>query len=167
MNVFSIQKMRHGKTFAALAFSVLVAAACATVPSSPEGAAEVRNKLTVLQNDPNLADRAKVEIRDAEAAVRLAEQPVSAAEAPLGAHRVYMADRQVEIARAKATTRYAEDQRARFAAERDAARLAARTREADAARYDADRAAADAEIAPGRIPHAPGLMPNAPGRMPP
>jgi outer membrane protein OmpA-like peptidoglycan-associated protein len=147
MNVSRIQKMRHGKTLAALAFSVLVAAACATVPSSPQGAAEVRNKLTVLQNDPNLADRAKVEIRDAEAAVRLAEQPVSRDEAPLGAHRVYMADRQVEIARAKATTRYTEDQRARFAAERDAARLAARTREADAARYDADRASAQADRA--------------------
>lgn len=145
MNVLGTNKMRRGKTFAALAFSMLVAAACATVPSSPEGAFEVRNKLTVLQNDPNLADRAKVEIRDAEAAVRLAEQPVSAAEAPLGAHRVYMADRQVEIARAKATTRYAEDQRARFAEERDAARLAARTREADAARYDADRATAEAD----------------------
>jgi outer membrane protein OmpA-like peptidoglycan-associated protein len=147
MNDFRIQKMRRAKTFAALAFSVLVAAACATVPASPEGAAQVRDKLTVLQNDPNLADRARVEIRDAETAVRLAEQPVSAAEAPLGAHRVYMADRQVEIARAKATTRYAEDQRARFAAERDAARLAARTREADAARYDADRATAQADRA--------------------
>ena len=147
MNLFSTQKMRHGKTFAALAFSVFVAAACATVPASPEGAAAVRDKLTALQNDPNLADRAKVEIRDAETAVRLAEQPVSAAEAPLGAHRVYMADRQVEIARAKATTRYAEDQRARFAEERDAARLAARTREADAARYDADRATAQADRA--------------------
>jgi outer membrane protein OmpA-like peptidoglycan-associated protein len=58
-----------------------------------------------------------------------------------------MADRQVEIARARATTRYAEDQRARFAEERDAARLAARTREADDARYDANRAAAEADRA--------------------
>ena len=147
MNVFSTQKKQVGKTLAALAFSVLVAAACATVPSSPEGAAEVRNKLTALQNDPNLADRARVEIRDAELAVRLAEEPLSADEFALGAHRVYMADRKVEIARAKATTRYAEDQRARFAEERDAARLAARTREADAARYDANRAAAEAERA--------------------
>jgi outer membrane protein OmpA-like peptidoglycan-associated protein len=147
MNILNSQHVHRGKTFAVLTFSVLMAAACATVPSSPEGAAEVRNKLTVLQNDPNLAGRAKVEIQDAEAAVRLAEQPLPAAEAPLGAHRVYMADRQVEIARARATTRYAEDQRARFAEERDAARLAARTREADDARYDANRAAAEADRA--------------------
>jgi outer membrane protein OmpA-like peptidoglycan-associated protein len=53
----------------------------------------------------------------------------------------------VEIARAKATTRYAEDQRARFAEARDAARLAARTREADRARDDADYARADASRA--------------------
>jgi hypothetical protein len=88
MNVFIIQKMCRGKTFAALTFSVLVAAACATVPSSPEGAAEVLSKLTVLQNDPNLASRAQIEIRDAEAAVSLAEQPLPATEASLGAHRV-------------------------------------------------------------------------------
>ncbi|RPH98467.1 MAG: OmpA family protein [Lysobacterales bacterium] len=147
MNVFRSEKTRRGRTLAALAFALLVAAACATVPSSPEGAAEVRNKLTVLQSDPNLAVRAKVELRDAEVAVRLAEQPLPATEASLGAHRVYMADRQVEIARARATTRYAEDQRARFAEERDAARLAARTQEADDARYDADRATAEADRA--------------------
>lgn len=147
MNVFRSEKTRRGRTLAALAFALLVAAACATVPSSPEGAAEVRNKLTVLQSDPNLAVRAKVELRDAEAAVRLAEQPLPATEASLGAHRVYMADRQVEIARARATTRYAEDQRARFAEERDAARLAARTQEADDARYDANRATAEADRA--------------------
>lgn len=147
MNVFSAQNLRGGRTFVALAFSVVVAAACATAPTSPDGAAEVRNKLMVLQNDPNLADRAKVEIRDAQMAVLLAEQPLSREEYPLGQHRVYMADRKVEIARAKATTRYAEDQRARFAEERDAARLAARTREADAARYDANRATAEAERA--------------------
>ena len=147
MNMLNSQNVRRGRTFAVLVFSFLAAAACATVPSSPEGATEVRNKLTVLQNDPNLASRAQVEIRDAEAAVRLAEQPLPATEAPLGAHRVYMADRQVEIARARAATRYAEDQRARFAEERDAARLAARTREADDARYDANRATAEADRA--------------------
>jgi len=58
-----------------------------------------------------------------------------------------MADRQVEIARAKAATRYAEVERTRFAEEREAARLAARTLEADNARDDADMARADANRA--------------------
>jgi outer membrane protein OmpA-like peptidoglycan-associated protein len=60
---------------------------------------------------------------------------------------VYLADRKVEIAAAKASTRYAEDQRATLGAERDKARLDARTREADAARSDADTARATAAAA--------------------
>jgi outer membrane protein OmpA-like peptidoglycan-associated protein len=51
-----------------------------------------------------------------------------------------MADRMVEIARATATTRQMEVERERMGEERDAARLAARTLEADTARADADSA---------------------------
>ena len=68
----------------------------------------------------------------------------------LGAHRVYMADRKVEIAMARASTRYAEDQRAKLGDERDRARLDARTREADAARIDATRAQGEADMAQRR-----------------
>jgi len=118
---------------------------CASAPVSPPGAADVRAKLSQLQQDPNLGSRVPVAIREAEAAVRLAEQPVGS-DAELGAHRVLMADRKVEIAKARAATRYAEDQRSRLSEERESARLAARTREADQARDDADQArdAADA-----------------------
>jgi outer membrane protein OmpA-like peptidoglycan-associated protein len=100
-----------------------------------------------LQNDTNLANRAELELKEAETAVLLAEQPLPTTEASLGAHRVFMADRKVEIARAEATTAYTEDQRKRYAKERNAARLAARTREADQARDDADYARADASRA--------------------
>lgn len=48
-----------------------------------------------------------------------------------------MADRAVAIAEAKATTRYAEDQRIRLGEERAAARLNARTLEVSKAREDA------------------------------
>lgn len=102
----------------------------------------MRGKLTTLQEDPNLADRARMELRDAEVAVRLAEQPLPDDDAALGQHRVYMADRAVAIAEAKATTRYAEDQRTRFGEERAAARLNARTLEVSKAREDAAEAAA-------------------------
>lgn len=144
MNRSTMQTIQRAGTFAAVVLSSFVLFACAVTPSAPAGSAEVRSKLSALQSDPTLAQRAPVEIRDAEAAVRLAEQPLPSTEAPLGQHRVYMADRRVEIARAKASTRYAEDQRARFAEERDAARLEARTREADVARADANRARDDA-----------------------
>ncbi len=147
MNCLTARTIKQTATIAAMAITSLVLVACAVAPTSPTGASEARSKLNALQNDPNLAERARVEIQAAEVAVRLAEQPLDASEASLGAHRVYMADRKVEIARAKATTRYAEHQRTRFAEERDAARLAARTQEADRARTDADDARADARRA--------------------
>jgi outer membrane protein OmpA-like peptidoglycan-associated protein len=127
------------KTCAAVGVCAFILAACAAGPVSPEGSAAVRSKLTALQNDPELASRARVEIREAEKAVQVAEEPVADADAALGAHRVYMADHGVEIARAKATTKLAEDQRARLSEERDDARLAARTREADKAKAAATR----------------------------
>ncbi|HUG04793.1 MAG TPA: OmpA family protein, partial [Steroidobacteraceae bacterium] len=131
-----------------------VLAACATTPQSPEGAAEVRSKLTRLQSDPNLTDRAPLAVQEAETAVRIAEEPVGK-DVALGAHRVYFADRKVEIAIAQASTRYAEDQRKTLTEERERARLAARTREADRARADADAARAGAADA-ARIASADG-----------
>jgi len=134
---------RSLKSLALAAAVSCVLAACATTPQSPEGAAEVRSKLTRLQADPNLADRAPLAVQEAETAVRIAEEPVGK-DVALGAHRVYLADRKVEIAMARASTRFAEDQRESLAEERERARLAARTREADRARADADAARAGA-----------------------
>jgi outer membrane protein OmpA-like peptidoglycan-associated protein len=121
--------------------SILLAAACTTAPVKPDGAAEARVKLTQLQSDPNLASRAAVAIKDADAAVRAAEQPEVNKE--LAAHRVYLADRKVDTAKALAETRLAEDQRAEITAQRDSARLDARTHEADAAKGQAATARAE------------------------
>lgn len=120
--------------------------ACATAPLPPAGAADARTRLTNLQSDSKLGNRAPAAMKDAEAAVQAAEQPVTSKDADLGVHRVYIAERRVDIATARATTRYAEDQRAKLGDERDRARLEARTREADSARTDATvaRNAADA-----------------------
>lgn len=134
---------RHAKALTIAAAVSFALAGCATAPVSPDGAASVRSKLTELQSDPRLADRAPVAIREAEAAVRVAEEPL-ADDAALGAHRVYMADRKVEIAMAQVSTRYSEDQRSKLGDERERARLAARTREADMATADAAAARASA-----------------------
>ncbi len=134
------------KTLAAVATVSLLLAGCVSTPQSPPGAADARAKLTRLQSDSNLGSRAPVEIKDAEAAVKLAEIPVPRDKA-LGAYRVYLADYKVEIAEAKATTRYAEDQRVELSKQREHARLNARTREADMARSDANRARDDANRA--------------------
>ena len=122
----------------AAAVSVTLAG-CATAPVSPDGAAEVRAKLMRLQSDPDLATRAPVALKEAETAVLAAEAPVTSDEdSALGAHRVYIADRKVEIAMAQAATGQAENQRVKLAEEREKSRLDARTREADAAHADAD-----------------------------
>jgi outer membrane protein OmpA-like peptidoglycan-associated protein len=121
--------------------SILLTAACTTAPVKPDGAVEARAKLTALQSDPNLASRAAAAIKDADAAVSAAEQPELNKE--LAAHRVYLADRKVDTAKALAETRFAEDQRADLTAQRDRARLDARTHEADAAKDQAATARAE------------------------
>lgn len=125
------------KTGAVVLLSSLLLTACAMSPTSPDGSEDVRTKLTQLQQDPDMMNYARVELRDAEAAVQLAEQPVDNDEAALAAHRIYMADRMVEIARAKGETRLLEAERELLAEQRGAARLAARTLEADRAHAEA------------------------------
>jgi outer membrane protein OmpA-like peptidoglycan-associated protein len=137
MNTLFRNHAGYAKALTVAAAVSFTLAGCATTPVSPDGAAEVRAKLTRLQSDSNLAARAPVALQEAETAVRAAEVPV-ASDAALGTHLVYMADRKVEIAIAQASARYAEDQRAKLGEERERARLMARTQEADRARADAD-----------------------------
>src|SRR5208283_4768191 len=130
------------KTLVATAIAAALLAGCASAPVAPEGSAAARLKLTRLQSDPTLADRAPLAIHEAVVAVQVAEQPE--ADQALAAHRVYLADRKVETARAEAETRLAEDQRTALVAQRERARLSARTQEANNARYQADVARTDA-----------------------
>lgn len=134
-------KLNTNTLIAATVSSVLLAA-CAAAPQIPAGAAQARSKLTQLQSHQELATLAPVAIKDADVAVRAAETPQTDEE--LGAHRVYIADRKVDTAWALAESRLAEDQRAALGADRESARLDARTREADAARLTAATAQADA-----------------------
>jgi outer membrane protein OmpA-like peptidoglycan-associated protein len=132
---------RTTKTLIGIAVASALLAGCASVPTQPDGSAEVRSKLSQLQADPNLGSRAPLAIREAEIAVQSAEQPQPDVE--LAQHRVYMADRKVELARAQAETRFAEDQRPVLTEQRERARLDSRTREADAARTQVAVARAD------------------------
>lgn len=123
-----------------LVLASVLLSGCAMTPTSPDGSENVRAKLTELQQNPEMMTHARVELRDAETAVALAEQQVKNGESALAAHRLYMADRMVEIARAKGQARMLESERALLGEQRDAARLAARTREADRAHADAESA---------------------------
>lgn len=125
----------------AVAVSLILLSACASAPSAPTGAAEVRARLAQLQADPDLASRATPAIDDAETAVAAAEVPEP--DKRLAAHRVFMADRKVATARAGAEMKLAEDQRRDLIGQRERSRLEARTREADLANAAADAARAD------------------------
>ena len=129
------------RTLVAATVASILLTACAAAPVKPEGAVAVRSKLTQLQADPNLGTRAPLAIKEADSAVVAAEQPE--ADAPLAQHRVYMADRKVEMARAQAEVRFAEDQRATLTQQRETARLDSRTHEADAAKLQVAVARAD------------------------
>jgi outer membrane protein OmpA-like peptidoglycan-associated protein len=141
MNTVNDSGVNLRRTLIATTVASVLLAACAAAPLKPDGAAEVRSKLMQLQSDPNLAGRAPLAIKEADAAVRTAEQPQ--ADQELAAYRVYLADRKVDTARAQAETRLAEDQRAALSAQRESARLDARTHEADTARSQVATARAE------------------------
>lgn len=131
------------KSLVAVAVGAALAVGCASAPKKPAGSEQVRAKLTALQNDAALAAKAAVATKEAEAAVGQAEivQPDLA----LAAHRVYIADRKVDTARAQAETKAAEENRTALAEQGERARLDARTREADLAKTDAMTARAENE----------------------
>jgi outer membrane protein OmpA-like peptidoglycan-associated protein len=141
MNTVNHSGVNLAKTLIATTVASVLLAACAEAPLKPDGAAEARYKLTQLQSDPNLTNRAPLAVKEADTAVRAAEQPQTDKE--LGAYRVYLADRKVETARAQAETSLAEDQRAALSTQRESARLDARTREADVAKGQVATARAD------------------------
>jgi outer membrane protein OmpA-like peptidoglycan-associated protein len=130
---------------AVLVAGFFLISACATAPKPPEVPLDSRVKLTALQSNPQLATRAPVEIKAAEAAVKAAEAP--RADGEYTAHLELLADQKVEIARARAQSRQYEDQRRALAEQGERARLDARTQEADRARRDAQAARADADSA--------------------
>jgi len=135
----------HHKTLLALSLTGLFLTGCASAPTSPDGAANVRQQLTALQAEQQLSVLAPLAIKEAEQAVRVAEQPEQ--DLALAKHRVIMAERKVALARSQAETRQLELQRTALSQRRDEVQLDARTREANMARSDADRARGQADMA--------------------
>lgn len=92
---------------AALTAIALLLAACGNGPVKNPDAGRLRTELSAIEADPDLASRAPLAIKDAEAAVAAAEEPQS--NAALSAHLGYIADRKVKLARAQAEARLADD----------------------------------------------------------
>jgi outer membrane protein OmpA-like peptidoglycan-associated protein len=129
------------RTAVALAVTAALLAGCATAPKPSAGAIDARNKLSQLQSNPDLANRAAVAMKDADKAVRAAELPQK--DKALEQHLALIADRKVATARALAETALSESQRTALHEQREKARLDSRTREADAAKLQTAIARAD------------------------
>jgi len=117
---------------------------CSAAPHKPDGADNLRSKLTRLQSDPQLGSQAPLAMKDADLAVSAAERPQK--DPVLGAHLVLIADRKIDIAQAQAESHLAVEQRKALGEQREAMRLQARTREADSANRRAAAAQADARV---------------------
>lgn len=134
---------RFSSPLSGVVVGALALGACSELPAPSPGAEAARIRLAQLQADPQLARRAPEALNAAESAVREAELPHQDDE--LAAHRLLMAERSIDIARALAERRLAEEQRERLVVQREEARLHARTRQADVARDDLSSARKDAE----------------------
>ncbi len=113
-------------------------AACSAAPVKPDGADDLRGRLTALQSNPELASRAALAMKEADIAVTAAESPQT--DKALATHLVFMADRKISIAEAQAQGQLAVDQRKALGEQREGMRLQARTQEADAANLRASDA---------------------------
>ena len=136
----TLSSSRHTLIAAAMVAALL--AGCASVPVEPDGAANLRARLTQLQSDPQLGSRAPLAMEQANLAVTAAEKPQP--DKVLSAHLLFMADRKISIAQAEAQSQLAIDQRKGLAEQREAMRLQARTLEADSANRRANMAQANA-----------------------
>lgn len=129
-------------TLVAAAAVCALLAACSAAPTKPDGATNLRSRLTQLQADPELGSQAPLAMKEAELAVSAAEKPQT--DMDRATHLAFVADRRISIARAQAESDYAVEQRKTLNEQRDALRLQARTQEADTANRRADVAQVDA-----------------------
>lgn len=120
----------------------LLITACATA-TPQQDTSNLRNRLIELQSDSQLASRAPVEIREAELAVSAYE----AADSKQSDHLQLLADRKIDIARARAQTRLLEDQRKELSEQREQGRLDSRTAEADRANQALGQARTETDAA--------------------
>lgn len=127
--------------------SVLLLAACATVPQTPPEVVRLQSQLAQVKADQRVASNAPDAIDKAQAAVDAVARQAGNVGEPMFEHRVYVANRLIQTADAMGLARYEEVRGKRLGRERDQLLLKAKTREAENARQDATaaRASADAE----------------------
>lgn len=134
------QKLSFAMTFIAVA----VLAACSTAPSSNAALDLARSDYRSAQDDPQTRDLAGGELRLAGEAITTADAALQRGEKPAEVdHLAYVARQRVAIANETAKQKAAELAVSNAGAERDKARLDARTNEANAAGIKAAQAERD------------------------
>lgn len=117
----------------------LMGLGCSTIPARPAELEQARTTFAQAQQDPQVATNAPVALREAEEAMRRAEQ---AWEKDKNLREVRnlaaVAQRRVEVARAAADKKMAEDEIEQLRSERERVLLEARTREAERMQREAD-----------------------------
>jgi len=125
-----------------LAFAVL-AAACSMTPKTTSLLEQARVDYAAAQNDPSIARRAPVEMRQAAEALHQADVAAGGRTSDEKIDQLaYIAKQKVAVAQEAARRRMAEENIASATRERDQLRLAQRTSEADAAKQAAQQAQA-------------------------
>lgn len=127
--------MATRRLFACLMLATM--AACTVTPEKDLALERVRSSLNELKNDPEIAERAPLAIREAEQTI---EQAAAAQDEERRSHLVYLAERQVGIARARADRAQARQEIADLEEQREQVLMEARIREAKRAREAAERA---------------------------
>ncbi len=139
------------KTFRIATLSVLataVLAACSSMPASNASLDQARSDYRGAQADPKTRTMAPAELKQAGDALTRAETSFSRRDEPADVdHLAYLARQRTALAQAAASRKGFEADIAAASTERDQLRLAARTREADAANSSAASANLDASRA--------------------
>lgn len=127
--------MRH--SYPLVLLLVLLMAGCTTAPKQNLAIERVRAQLEQLQADQGLAGSAPLALGEAERALRSAEQATSELDQE---HLVYMAERQIQIARSVATREQLMRTHADLERERNALLIRASQIETEQARKEAEQA---------------------------
>ncbi|HKX54932.1 MAG TPA: OmpA family protein, partial [Xanthomonadales bacterium] len=118
--------------------ALLLLGACQTAPKKDLALERIRNQLSELQSDTELAGYAPLALSEAERAVRTAENATG--DETQRIHLVYMADRRIQIARAAAQREKMEADLAELRLEHSRLLVRASQLEAERARMEADQA---------------------------
>ncbi len=128
--------------------ALAVMAGCSSVPNANAGLDAAHSEYNTVQADPQTRTLAASELRQAADALAMADAAYARRDQVSEVdHLAYVARQRTAIAQQAASQRGAEAAVTNANLERDQLRLAARTREADAARLSAQMAQGDAEAA--------------------